>query len=143
MPGVFMLGIDDAIAAVSNLADSAVKRIWPDATEIEKAKIAQLTQEMQNQFNLVLGQLEINKVEAGSASWLTSGWRPYVGWVCGTALAYSTIVEPILRFISVVMFGYAGSFPIINTDLTEQILIGMLGFGVARSLDKYLGTARK
>jgi hypothetical protein len=138
-----MLGIDDAITAVSTLADSAIKRIWPDATEIEKAKLAQLTQEMQNQFNLVLGQIDVNKIEAASASWLTSGWRPYVGWICGTALAYAAIIEPFSRFVAVVIFGYIGPFPVIDTTITMQVLYGMLGFSATRSLDKYLGTARK
>jgi hypothetical protein len=138
-----MFGIDDAIASVSNLADSAIKRIWPDATEIEKTKLAQLTQEMQNQFNLVLGQIEVNKIEAASSSWLTSGWRPYVGWICGTALAYAAIIEPFSRFVAVVIFGYIGPFPVIDTTITMQVLLGMLGFGATRSLDKYLGTARK
>ena len=138
-----MFGIGEAIAAVSTLADDAVKRIWPDATEIEKAKLAQLTAEMQNQYNLVLGQLEINKVEAQSSNWFTSGWRPYVGWVCGTGLAYSTIFEPLFRFIAQVAFSYDGPFPIINTDLTSQILMGMLGFGALRSADKYFGTVKK
>ena len=35
-----MFGIDNAIAAVSNVVDSAIKRIWPDATEIELVKAA-------------------------------------------------------------------------------------------------------
>jgi hypothetical protein len=138
-----MFGIDDAITSVSNLADTAIKRIWPDATEIEKAKLAQLTQEMQNQFNLVLSQIDVNKIEAASASWLTSGWRPYVGWVCGTALAYSAIIEPLARFVAVVIFTYDGPFPVIDTTITMQVLYGMLGFSATRSLDKYLGTARK
>jgi hypothetical protein len=138
-----MFGIDDAIGAVANLGDTVVKRIWPEATEIEKAKIAQLTAEMQNEYNLILGQIEVNKVEAASASWLTSGWRPYVGWVCGTSLLYAGIIEPILRFIAQVVFGYVGSFPVIDTRITTDILYGMLGFGMLRSADKHLGTARK
>jgi hypothetical protein len=98
---------------------------------------------MQNQFNLVLGQIEINKIEAASANWLTSGWRPYVGWVCGSALAYAAIIEPLARFVAAVVFGYVGPFPVIDTTITLQVLLGMLGFGAQRSLDKYLGTARK
>lgn len=138
-----MLGIDDAIASVSSLADTVVKRVWPDATEIEKAKIDQVTAAMQAEYSLLLGQLDINKIEAASSNWLTSGWRPFVGWVCGSALAYAAIIEPVARFTAAVMFGYAGPFPAIDTTITLQVLLGMLGFGATRSLDKYLGTARK
>lgn len=137
-----MLGIDDAIAAVSNLADSAIKRIWPDATEIEKAKLAQLSQELQNQFSLVMGQLDINKIEATSRSVFIAGWRPAIGWICGIALGYAAIIEPIARFIAVVLFHYDGAFPAIDTELTLQVLLGLLGLAGMRSFEKSKGLAR-
>lgn len=138
-----MIPFDAAITAVATLVDDAVKRIWPDATEVEKAKIDQLKAELDAQYKLMLGQLDINRVEAASENWFTSGWRPYVGWVCGSALAYSAILEPIARFIAAVCFGYIGPFPLIDTTITLQVLLGMLGFGATRSIDKFLGTARK
>jgi len=138
-----MFGIDDAIAAVSNLADSAVKRIWPDATETEKAKIAQLTAEMQAQYNLILGQLDINKIEAANASVFVSGWRPAIGWICGIALGYAAVIEPFARFIAVVAFGYAGAFPILDTDITLQVLLGLLGLAGLRTVDKVKKVASK
>jgi hypothetical protein len=131
-----MIGIDDAIAAVANLADDAIKRIWPDATEIEKAKLAQLQQELQNQFALTLGQLDINKIEATNPSLFVSGWRPFVGWMCGAALGYAAIIEPLARFLAVVAFGYAGVFPVIDTEITLQVLLGLLGLAGMRSFDK-------
>ena len=137
-----MFGIDDAVAAGSKLIDDVVTRIWPDATEIEKAKIDKLKTEMQNEYSLMLGQLEINKQEA-AGNWFTSGWRPMVGWVCATALAYSAIIDPIARFVAMVIFGYTGVFPLIDTTITMQVLFGMLGFGIMRSGDKYLGTVKK
>jgi len=137
-----MFGIDDAITAVTTLADSAIKRIWPDATEIEKAKLAQLTQELQNQFNLVMGQLDINKTEASSSSVFVAGWRPAIGWICGAGLAYAAIIEPFARFVAAVAFGYLGVFPIIDTDITLQILMGLLGLAGMRSFEKSKGVAR-
>jgi len=135
-------GIDDAIGAVSTLADSAVKRIWPDATEVEKAKLAQLTQDMQNEFLLLAGQMDTNKLEAQNASVFVSGWRPFVGWVCGAGLAYAALIEPIGRFVAVVGFKYAGVFPVLDTDITLQILLGLLGLAGMRSFEKKAGVAR-
>ena len=137
-----MFGIDDAITAVTTLADSAIKRIWPDATEIEKAKLNQLTLEVQNAMTVQLKQLEINNTEAGSASTWVSGARPFVMWVCGAALAYSTLIEPFARFVAVVVFAYTGAFPVINTDLTMQVLFGLLGLGGYRTVEKLKGVAR-
>jgi hypothetical protein len=136
-------GIDDAVAAVATLADSAVKRIWPDATEVEKAKLAQLTQEMQNAFLLQVGQMDVNKLEAQHASVFVSGWRPFVGWVCGAGLAYAALIEPTAQFVAVVMWGYTGTFPALNTDITLQILLGLLGLAGMRSFEKKIGVARR
>ena len=138
-----MFVIDDAISAVSTLADDVVKRVWPDATELEKAKLVQATQEMQNQYQLILGQLEINKVEAASTSLFVSGWRPAVGWVCVAGMAYVAILEPLARFLAVVGFAYAGVFPVIDTTITSQILFGILGLGAARTVEKIKGVSAK
>ena len=138
-----MFGIDDAVAAVSNLANTVVTRIYPDATEIEKEKLAQIAMEMQNEYNLILGQIDINKVEAASEHLWVSGWRPFVGWVSGAALAYSAILEPVMRFIAEVGFKYAGAFPVIDTAITLQVLMGMLGFGAMRTAEKHLDAKSK
>ena len=44
-------------------------------------------------------QLEVNKVEAGHTSRFVSGWRPFTGWICATALGYHYILQPLLTFI--------------------------------------------
>jgi len=40
-----------------------------------------------------------------------------------------------MRFIAT-MSGYTGSFPVIDTALTMQVLLGMLGLGVMRTGEK-------
>jgi len=137
-----MFGIDDAISAVSGLADTVVKRIWPDATQVEKAKIQQVTQSIENEYKLLLGQIDINKKEAESSKLFVAGWRPLVGWSCGASLLYASIIEPIARFVAVVFYGYKGIFPIINTDLTLQILLALLGIAGMRSFEKHKGLTK-
>lgn len=82
------------------------------------------------------GQVDINKIEAAHTSLLVAGWRPFIGWICGIAFAYAAIFEPLMRFVSAVLFGYSGAFPAIDTMLTLQILFGILGLGAMRSFDK-------
>lgn len=137
-----MFGIDDAISAVSNLASTIVTRAWPDATEIEKAKLLQVTQELQNEYNLILGQIDINKIEAASTNWLVAGPRPFILWVCGVAFLYSALLEPFLRFIFVVFYKYGGSFPLIDTNLTMQVMMGLLGLGAFRTIEKIKNVER-
>lgn len=87
-------------------------------------------------------QTDINKIEAASTNLFVSGWRPFIGWICGFALAYVAIIEPALRFIAA-MFGYEGDFPTIDTTITMQVLMGMLGLGGMRSYEKVKGVASK
>jgi hypothetical protein len=92
---------------------------------------------------LDLAQIEVNKVEAASSSLFTSGWRPYIGWGCGTAFLYSALFEPMLRFIAQVVFDYKGPFPQLDTNMTMQVLFGMLGMAGMRAWEKGKGVASK
>ena len=131
------MGLDiTGVGAVADLASTVISRIWPDKSEQEKAQIAAAVQ-------IVQGQLDINKVEAANPSVFVSGARPFIMWMCGVALAYSSIVEPMARFAATVIYGYIGSFPVVDTAITLQVLIGLLGLGGLRSLDKFNGVASK
>jgi len=133
----------DPFTAGFSLAETVLNKFFPDANEEMRAKFAQVSEEMQNEFNLLLNQIETNKVEAGSSSVFVSGWRPAVGWICVAGMAYVSIVEPLARFIAVVIFAYTGVFPLIDTTVTSQILFGILGLGAARTVEKINGVARK
>lgn len=138
------------LTALFEAGKMAIERIWPDPIRRaeEVRKLEELHQagdlaKLDAQVKLLLGQIEVNKIEAASSSLLVSGWRPFTGWVGGVAFGYATILEPILRFTSVVWFDYQGNFPEINTELTIQVLMGMLGLGLMRSFDKKNGTDTK
>ena len=91
------------------------------------------------EIGLLQAQVEANREEAKHISLFVAGWRPFVGWACGFALVYSAILEPLARFIAKVMFGYDGSFPTIDTNLTMQVLLGILGLAGMRSFEKAKG----
>ena len=131
------MGIDiTGLGAISELVTTAINKVWPDKTETEKAQLAAAV-------GLVTGQLEINKEEAKSGSVFVSGARPFIMWMCGVALGYAAIIDPILRFVATVGFSYTGSYPVIDTAITLQVLLGLLGLGGLRTVDKYNGTASK
>jgi hypothetical protein len=90
-----------------------------------------------------MAQIEVNKVEAQSSSFFVSGWRPFIGWGCGIAFIYSALIEPICRFVAPTVFMYNGTFPTIDSNLTMQVMLGMLGLGAMRSYEKSNGVARK
>ena len=139
----------DPLTAAFDAGKILIEKLWPDPVKQseEMRKLEQLRQggdiaQLNAQVTLLAGQLEINKIEASSSSLFVSGWRPCIGWVCGFALAYSAIIEPIARFTAS-MYGYTGSFPVIDTTLTMQVLLGMMGLVAARTREKEKGVHSK
>jgi len=116
------------------------------AKDIRQAITGDLPPEKQAEIELKLSELEsqamnaqstINLEEAKSGSLFVSGWRPFIGWVGGACLAYVAIVEPLISWVATVIFHYTGTFPKIDTTITMQVLVGILGLGAYRSYDKY------
>ena len=78
-------------------------------------------------------QAEINKIEAQHRTIFVAGWRPFIGWVCGFALAYNFV----LRDLLVWWFGPETAPPALQMEHLITVLVGMLGLGGLRSIDKY------
>ena len=134
------MGLDiTGLGAVFDFGSKVLERIFPDPTERLKAQTALTQLKESGELAQLAGQMEINKVEASSTNWFIAGGRPFVGWICGLGLAYVAIVEPLARFAAQVWFKYNGPFPLIDTSLTMQVLLGMLGLAAARSVEKIKG----
>jgi hypothetical protein len=133
------MGLDIAgLGALADAANSIVSHFFPDKTVEEKAKLAQDMQEVMNQQNLTLAQIQTDEDEAKSTNWFVAGWRPFVGWIGGIGLLYASTLEPICRFIAV-QYGFKGAFPVIDTSITLQVLMGLLGLGAMRTVEKHQG----
>jgi Holin of 3TMs, for gene-transfer release len=118
----------DPLTAGMELAQTAIQKIWPD-------KSAEEAQRLAAEVSIVQGQLSINAAEAASANGFTSGWRPFIGWVCGTACAWNWILLPVAKFAC----AYFGKpLALSPADLTEMwpLLMGMLGLGGLRTFEK-------
>jgi hypothetical protein len=130
-----LLGIGSIIESVGKVAGDLI------TTDKEKMQLEIENRKLDQAIDLA--QIEVNKIEAASSSLFTSGWRPYIGWGCGTAFLYSAMFEPIMRFVAQVAFDYKGPFPQLDTNLTMQVLLGMLGLAGMRSFEKSKGVANK
>lgn len=54
---------------------------------VDPTKIAELEAELAKIEALQQSnQVDINKIEAASSSVFVAGWRPYIGWILGTAM---------------------------------------------------------
>jgi len=119
----------------------AVGKVAGDLVTTDKERMAADLEAYKAETDRMQGQIETNKIEAASSSLFVSGARPAVMWICAFALAYASVIEPVARFVAKVWFGYSGDFPVIDTDLTMQVLIGVLGLGAYRSFEKAKGVA--
>ena len=140
----------DPVSAVLDIGGKLIDRLWPDPAQRDAAKIRLLEMQQTGELakltaetDLAKGQIGINQEEAKSTRLFVSGWRPFVGWVCGMAFFYAAILEPLARFVAAVGFGYKGAFPVIDTALTIQVLFGILGLGAMRMREKEKGVASK
>ena len=134
------------LSGLFDLGKGLIDRLFPDPAAKAAAQLELLRMEQTGalaqlaaETDLAKLQIQTNIEEAKSTNWWVAGWRPAIGWVCGAGLAYAALVEPFARFAAKVWFGYTGDFPIIDTDLTLQILMGMLGLGAMRSVEKIKG----
>lgn len=123
----------DPLTAGLDLAKTVVGTIWPDKTAAEQAQLAAALQ-------LVQGQLDINKVEAGSTSLFVAGPRPFIMWVCGFAFAYKFILAPAAAF-ALTAFGHPITLPVLDFTEMSTVLMGLLGLGGLRTVEKIKGVA--
>ena len=119
----------------------AAGKVAGDLVTTDKERMTADLEAYKAETDRMQGQVETNKIEAASSSLFVSGARPAVMWICAFALAYASVIEPVARFVARVWFGYGGDFPVIDTDLTMQVLIGVLGLGAYRSFEKAKGVA--
>lgn len=129
--------------AIVGLGGKLIDKLIPDPAARDAARLELLKLQQSGELAAMLAQTEINKVEAASPSVFVSGARPYIVWGCGTALLYAALFEPFMRFIAMVIFHYTGSFPVIDTTLTTQVLLGVLGLGGLRTYEKINGVASR
>jgi hypothetical protein len=133
------------IGPILEIGKGIINRLFPDpaaaaAAQLELLKMQQNGDLAQLAADTDLAKLQIQtNIAEAAGNWFTAGWRPCIGWVCGAGLAYAALIEPFARFIAKVWFGYVGDFPVIDTNLTMQILMGMLGLGAMRSIEKIKG----
>lgn len=131
----------DPISAVLDIGSKVIDRMWPDPAQAAQAKLELFKLQQSGELSEITGQLEINKIEAGNPSLFVSGWRPFVGWVCGVGLVYSFIGQPILAWGS--NYYHIALPPSLDTGTLLTTLGGLLGLGGLRTVEKINGVAAK
>ncbi len=95
----------------------------------------------QLEAKLKMAQMDVNKTEAQHKSIFVAGWRPFIGWISGSALAYNYIVQPLL-FVWLSAAGISVEMPQLDIGTLMMLMGGMLGFGAFRTFEKVKGVER-
>lgn len=121
-----------------------VNKLIPDPAQKAQAQLALLQLQQNDQFKEIDAQLaqsaqqtDTNKVEAANVNIFVSGWRPFVGWVCGCGFGYQFLFSPLLGYVSAIFHGPIP--PSIDVSALSTMLTGMLGFGAMRTYEKVKG----
>lgn len=127
----------DPVTAALDIGGKLIDRLWPDPAQRDAAKLELLKMQQAGE----LAQIAVNAEEAKSSSVFVAGWRPAIGWVCGSACAWNWLGLPMVK-AGLAISGH--SVPLAPADLTEMlpILMGMLGLGGLRTLEKLNGATR-
>jgi hypothetical protein len=134
--------------AIATLVSKVIDRAWPDPAQkaeallaIEKLKREDEWKRLDADLEQARMQTEVNKVEAASSDPFTSRWRPFIGWVCGSALAWHYIGRPFASWL-LLMTGADTPIPEVELGDLLVLLCGLLGLGGLRTAEKLKGVAR-
>jgi hypothetical protein len=125
------------ITSLFEIGSKVFDRMFPDPAQADAAKLEMLKLQQSGELQQVLGQLEINKVEAASPSIFIGGWRPASGWICNAGLAYTFLIRPIGAWVAAV-YGWPEP-PEIDTETLLVLLGSLLGIGGLRSYERVKG----
>jgi len=94
-----------------------------------------------------MAQMEVNKAEAQHPSVFVAGWRPFIGWVCGLALAVFLLGNfmgaDLLNWLRLAFFPTMPEPPqLAGTETLVTVLMAMLGLGGLRTVEKLKGVSR-
>lgn len=137
----------DPLTALLGVGEKVIDRLWPDPTQAAAAKIElyKLQQSgelamMAADVDIAKGQIVVNQVEAANSALFVSGWRPFIGWTCGAAFAYKFVLAPAGAF-AMAASGHPIELPVLDFTEMSTILLGMLGLGGMRTIEKVKGVA--
>lgn len=120
-----------------------IDKFIPDTDAKNRAKEAWQLRVLEIAAQEATQQSATNTVEASNPSLFTSGWRPFVGWVCGFSFLWICFGQPLFSWIYVLVTKQPAPVVELPTEMLMTTLLGMLGLGTLRTLEKIKSVASK
>lgn len=122
-----------------------IDKLVPDANQKAQMQLQAMQMAQNGEFKEIdtqlqrdLAQIAVNQTEAASPDFFRAGWRPFVGWICGTGLAVQFLVSPLATWVASLL-GHPIAFPPLDMGTLMTLLAGMLGLGTLRTAEKVKG----
>jgi Holin of 3TMs, for gene-transfer release len=141
-----MLGIDDAVTAVSTVISKVIDRAIPDPAQAAAAKLEILKEENQQALRLVQSDLSAVLAEAQSADKWTSRARPSFLYVIYAMILLSVpigivhAVQPVTA--AAIAAGTKAWLTALPEGLWQLFGLGYLGYTGGRTFEKWKGAAK-
>lgn len=136
------------VGGLFDLASKVFDKIFPDPNQAAQAKLELFKLQQAGELKvleaetaLATGQMEINKIEAGSDSFFKSGWRPAVGWTCVFGLIYQFVFLPFATFF-LALAEVQAVMPVLDLNTLMTLLFALLGLGGYRTVEKLKGATK-
>lgn len=125
-------GVSEIVRDVGNTSIKLRTAITGDMPPETKEKLSAIEGDLKRQVNDMVAKLNI--IDAGK-SLFHSGWRPFIGWVCGVTILHEMIIRKYVNELTSLNIG--------EVDQNFWTVVGlMLGMGALRTYDKIKKTAK-
>ena len=131
--------IQALIPQIAPILGYVLDLFFPDKEKAAEAQRAIESALLENAAQINLAQIEVNKAEAQHRTIFVAGWRPFIGWVCGIALAWHFVGVPVTIFFIAWAGAEVPELPAFDMNSLMTVLMGMLGLGGLRTFEKMKG----
>ena len=128
------------ILDVLNIGGKLIDHFFPDPKQKADAQAKLLELAQAGDLAVIAGQTQVNAAEAANPNVFVSGWRPFIGWVSGSGLALQFVIGPLFTW-GAALIGHPTPVPQLDMGTLTTLLIGMLGLGGMRTVEKLQGAA--
>ena len=135
------------LLAIIPLIEKVLEHVIPDPVKAAEAKLklAELaakgeSEELAALVAMTAAQTDILKIDAASTSFFQKGWRPLAAWTCVVV----GFIYPLVRVVVPWVLRVSGvdgvpELPALDTGEMVAMLMGMLGLGTMRSIERQAG----
>jgi hypothetical protein len=118
---IFSGGIAEPIKAIDHLLDEC------NYSDEEKAKHLVVFEKIKQ--DSIGRQAIITMLDATHKNIFNSGWRPFLGWVCGLGFFYEIILRPIMLNFDIHLIG-------LDKVTIISMTVSLLGLSAERTIEK-------